>query len=159
MKIAKSKKKAGKLRKILLYILGLLIILLSLLFVYYKGYIKNFDLIDKITGSTSKKNNKNELSMKINAYIDFEDSLSYGVADIQNKKENIYSFKVEIVLADTAEKVYESSMLKPGEKIEKIKLAKRLSKGSYKAIAYFKAYEGKKYIGKSGVELKLNIKG
>lgn len=107
-----------------------------------------------------KKVKENELALKINTYTDLEYPDSEGVLNIENKKNNNYDVIVKIVLEnEPGVTLYETRKLKPGEKIEKIKLDTELKKGSYKAIAYFYAYdEENKYKGKSGAKITINIK-
>lgn len=100
---------------------------------------------------------KTQLAIKINSYIDFENSKSEGIANIENNKKNSSDIVVKILLKETNEEVYESKKLKPGEKVEEIKLSKKLPKGKYKAIAYFYAYQNDEYLGKSGAMISLNI--
>ena len=143
-----------------------LILFLLALGVSVSGY-----LVVKQALSNKEKNNsveqgeriegkldKTQLAMKINSVITLEDSLSKGNFGIENKSNNIYDFKVKIYLKNTNDLIYESPRLKPGDKIEETKLDKRLEKGTYKAVAYFEAYEEEKQVGRSGVEIEIKIK-
>lgn len=109
---------------------------------------------EKIEG----KLDKTQLAMKINSKIVLEDSTSKGKIGIENKSNNVYDIVVKIYLKDTNELVYESPRIKPGEKIEEAKLDKKIEKGTYKAIAYFEAYEKEEQQGRSGVEIEINVK-
>lgn len=110
--------------------------------------------------SNAEKLPKTQLAIKINSYIDFEDSNSKGLAQIENQEKNNYDVVVKIQLDDTKEIVYESKKLSPGSVIEEIKLDKKLSKGKHSATAYFYAYdENNEYMGKSGARISLNING
>lgn len=108
---------------------------------------------EKIEG----KLEKNQLAMKINSKISIEDSTSKGKMGIENKSNNVYDIVVKIYLKETNELVYESPRLTPGDKIEEAKLDKKIEKGTYKAIAYFEAYEKEKQQGKSGVEIEIKV--
>lgn len=109
---------------------------------------------EKIEG----KLDKTQLAMKINSKITLEDGASKGKIGIENKSNNVYDIVVKIYLKDSNELIYESTLLKPGDKIEKAKLDKKLEKGTYKAIAYFEAYENEVQQGRSGVEIDINVK-
>lgn len=109
---------------------------------------------EKIEG----KLDKTQLVMKINSKITLEDGTSKGKIGIENKSNNVYDIVVKIYLKDSNELIYESTLLKPGDKIEKAKLDKKLEKGTYKAIAYFEAYENEVQQGRSGVEIEINVK-
>lgn len=109
---------------------------------------------EKIEG----KLEKNQLAMKINSKISIEDSTSKGKMGIENKSNNVYDIVVKIYLKETNELVYESPRLKPGDKIEEAKLDKKIEKGTYKAIAYFEAYENEVQQGRSGVEIEIKVK-
>lgn len=109
---------------------------------------------EKIEG----KLDKTQLAMRINSKISLEDSTSKGKFGIENKSNNVYDIVVKIYLKDTNELVYESPRIKPGDKIEKAKLDKKLEKGTYKAIAYFEAYENEVQQGRSGVEIEILVK-
>lgn len=109
---------------------------------------------EKIEG----KLDKTQLAMKINSKITIEDSTSKGKFGIENKSNNVYDMVVKIYLKETNELIYESPMIKPGEKIDEAKLDKKLEKGTYKAIAYFEAYEKEKQQGKSGIEIEILVK-
>lgn len=104
------------------------------------------------------KLNKTQLAIKINSSIVLEDCLSKGKFGIENKSNNIYNIIVKIYLKDSNELIYASPILKSGEKIEEARLDKKLEKGTYKAIAYFEAYDGDNYKGRSGAEIKITIK-
>ena len=104
------------------------------------------------------KLDKSQLAMKINSVITLEDYQSKGKFGIENKSNNIYDFIVKIYLKNTNDLIYESPRLKPGDKIEETKIDKKLEKGTYKAVAYFEAYEGETQTGKSGVEIEIKVK-
>lgn len=126
-----------------------------LLFGYFK--ITNKSIKDIMHGT--QKLPKTQISMKINSAVTFENAKSSGLVNIENKENNNYDMVIEIYLKNTNEKVYTSKKIQPGEKIEKIKLSKELNKGTYKAIAYFKAYDDdSNYKGKSGAEIVINVK-
>ena len=82
---------------------------------------------------------------------------SAGVIKIKNVEGNKHPQKVEIQLKDTKEVVYTSSVLNIGDSIEEIKLSKGLGKGTYPCIAFFMSMQDDKVIGKTGVEIVLNI--
>ena len=122
-------------------------------------------IINNLSKDTSSKNNndnidkvnKNELAVKINAVLNFEDDISNNPG-IENPINNNYDVIVKIYLENNNEEICTTKKLSPGEKIDTIKLNKKLDSGRYKAIAFFNAYDSKNdYRGKSGVEINLNV--
>lgn len=108
---------------------------------------------------SNEKLDKTQLAIKINSTVTLESGLKKGEFGIENKGNNVYDVIVKIYIKETNELIYTSPKLRPGEKIEKTSLDKRIEKGSYKAIAYFEAYdEDNNYKGKSGVEINIKVK-
>jgi hypothetical protein len=99
------------------------------------------------------------LDISIASGITFENSKAMGQADIYNSKANSYIIKAVITLDDTGEKVYESKKIKPGAKIQYIKLDKRLGAGEYPATAMFSAYSQDNFqiVGVVGTHIMLYI--
>lgn len=146
-------------RRMALLIVSMILLFMAGLTIVYFEFIKkeNSTLpeveIDKLP--------KTQLVLKISAFADFENSDSEASMYIENKIENNYEVVVKIYLEDdeNGEPIYKTKKLKPGESIQTIKLNRKLNKGSYKAIAYFCAYDDEnKEIGKSGAKVTLNIK-
>lgn len=106
----------------------------------------------------SGKLDKTQLEIKINSTISLENSFSKGQFGMENKSNNLYDIIVKIYLKESNDLIYTSPRLKPGEKIEETKLDKKLDKGTYKAIAYFEAYDEKNYKGRSGAEIEIKVK-
>lgn len=105
------------------------------------------------------KLNENQLALKINSSVIMESAFKKGEFGIENKGNNVYDIIVKIYIKDTNELIYTSPKLKPGEKIEKTPLDKKVDSGKYKCIAYFEAYDANNnFKGKSGVEINLEIK-
>jgi len=120
-------------------------------YVIYDEYIKN-DNKPIIEESNDDKLAEGQFEIKINAYPRFNNGTSIGTLGIENKLVNRYDMIVQIYLNNTL--IYESPLLKPGQKIVNDKLKKSLTKGSYEAIAYFNAYDSDgNEKGKSGAQI------
>lgn len=80
---------------------------------------------------------KGMFNASINPNPVFPDGKSEGDLCIENIKANHYYTKVAITLTDGGETVFQSGGIKPDQNIEKAKLDKELSKGTYPAVAKF----------------------
>lgn len=89
----------------------------------------------------------------------FENGSKEGAVRIENVKANPYYMQVSITLDDTGETIYESKAIKQDQYIEKIKLNKKLSKGSYPATAVFTALDQTTFdaVGTAAAKITLNV--
>ena len=101
-------------------------------------------------------------NIAINSYITFPDAKGEGVANIENVPGNRYNMTVSIVLDDTGETVYQSTGIKPGQYIQKIRLDEELPEGFYYATAVFTAYaqdEAHTRVGQAAAKIQLEVGG
>lgn len=100
-----------------------------------------------------------KFSFKINAQPIFENGASAGTLRIENPHHNVYPFVVEIFLANTQEKIYDSGGVLPNHHIDSAKLDIALAKGHHDAYAEIYAYdpESGEYQGKSTVTLTIIV--
>lgn len=139
-----------KQNKIIITIAITFIILMILFLFYYFQKQRHLEPVKKL--------NATQIAMKIDANPIFNWKTRKGIINIENKNINIYNMIVEIYLDDNHELIYKSKKLKPGEKLDKITLTKKLEVGTHHAIAYFNAYDHLgRYRGKSGAQIKINI--
>lgn len=80
-------------------------------------------------------------NISIASVAQFADGASEGELRIENVPGNRYLMQVDIVLEDTGETVYESGIIEPDHHIQKDRLLVNLPKGSYDAIATFRALD------------------
>lgn len=99
------------------------------------------------------------IAFSINTTPRFLNGTSNGNLLIENPGNNAKLLTVSIQINDTQEEIYTTNLLKPGSYIENAKLDKVLKKGTYKATAYFDAYdeETTEHIGRTGAEIVLVI--
>ena len=145
----KKKYAKKKLKTMIIVVLIMIICCIGILFYLGKNTSKTSN------NKNVEKLNKNQLAVKINAVLYFKNYVSINPG-IENPSNNNYDIIVTMYINN--KKIYESNKISPGEKIDELKINKKLIKGKYNAIAYFNAYDKKgNYKGKSGVEIKLNI--
>lgn len=95
----------------------------------------------------------------INSNPVFENGQAEGNLRIENVPNNKYYMKVDVILNDTGEVIYQSNGIKQGQFIEKVKLSKDLPAGEYKATARFTAVnpQSMKEEGAAAVELLITV--
>lgn len=167
--MAKAKKKG-------MYIIGALIIIavtvLACYFIFHKkpdnglkfddnattGVLPGID-IDQRRKQLQEEVDRGMIAFTINTSPVFLNGSSQGNLLIENPQNNAKLLQVSIVADDTQEEIYASDYLKPGTYIENAKLDKVLEKGSYKATAYFSAYDEKteEYIGRTGAQITITV--
>ena len=133
---------------------GIIILVITLVVNIQKKYssISNNDIDKNVEVETG------QLAVKINSILYFKNDNSEAEANIENNKKNLYDMIIKIY-DENNNIIYESLKLSPGQKIEKIKLDKKLSVGKHNAIAYFEAYSEGNYVGKTGTKIVINIEG
>ena len=85
---------------------------------------------DEIREQMQMQADEPRFSFKINAEPVFESGTSEGTLRIENPNHNIYPMAVEITLAETGEKIFESGGILPSQHIDTAALMKNLSKGT-----------------------------
>lgn len=102
---------------------------------------------------------KSVIAFSINTSPVFLNGTSEGNLLIENPGNNAKLIQVRIVDDGTQEEIYSSKYIKPGTYIENAKLSKVLEKGTYKATAYFSAYDEQtaEYIGQTGAQITLTV--
>ena len=115
---------------------------------------------EQVRKQMQKTADESQFSFKINAQPVFEDGAGEGTLRIENPGHNTYPFAVEIYLAGSNEKIYESGAVMPDQHIAKGKLEKVLPQGTHEAVAYINAYDPdtNEYQGRSAVNLSIVIK-
>lgn len=96
-------------------------------------------------------------NVSIAPVILFETADGEGQARIENVPANHYHMSVAITLDETAETIYESKGIKPGQYIEYIRLQKTLAPGEYAATAVFTAYDADTLEARGRVAIKVTI--
>lgn len=96
-------------------------------------------------------------NISIAPVIVFENAAAEGQARIENVPANHYYMSVKITLDATAETVYESKGIKPGQYIEYITLQKELAPGEHAATALFKAYNADTLEEEGQVAVKITL--
>lgn len=96
-------------------------------------------------------------NISIAPVIVFENATAEGQARIENVPANHYYMSVKITLDATAETVYESKGIKPGQYIEYITLQKELAPGEHAATALFKAYNADTLEEEGQVAVKITL--
>lgn len=101
---------------------------------------------------------ENMMNITINPKPVFKDGQSGGNLCIENISQNHFDYIVSIKLDKTNKQIYQSGLIRPNHYIQQAKLDKSLSKGKYKANAYFNAYDkNKKLVGTSVVKIMINV--
>lgn len=162
-------------RPLLLAIIGLLIILIIVLLMQNCGSCerggKNDDWFDTsaIEGTLPGKTpeeiqamldqivEEGMFNVSIAPVIIFEDAEGMGQARIENIPANHYNMSVKITLDKTAETVYQSKGIRPGQYIEYITLQKVLQPGEYDATALFSAHDADSLKEQGRVAVKIKI--
>ncbi len=96
-------------------------------------------------------------NISIAPVIVFENAQAQGQARIENVPANHYNMSVTITLDETAETIYESKGIRPGQYIEYINLQKDLAPGEYAATAMFHAYDADTLAEQGKVAVKITI--
>lgn len=84
---------------------------------------------------------KGMFNISINPDIVMQNGESEADVRIENVPGNQYLMGVTIKLDSTGEVLYKSGLIEPNYHVQKVKLSKVLSKGTYEATAVFTAYE------------------
>ncbi|MGL4607657.1 MAG: hypothetical protein ACRCU3_09360 [Eubacteriaceae bacterium] len=92
---------------------------------------------NSVMESLQEKVDKEEFHFQISPHPIFQSGETDGELMIVNPSDNGYKMLVEIVLDETQQKVYSSTILKPGERIKEDRLNMALEKGEYLGTATF----------------------
>lgn len=115
--------------------------------------------IEKRREELQKKLDESVIAFSINTSPVFASGASEGNLMIENPEQNQKLIVAQIKIDNYEQPIYESKYIKPGSYIENIKLNKVLDKGTYDAIAYFKAYnqETRDYIGETSAKITITV--
>lgn len=114
--------------------------------------------IDKLREEQAESSNRNNIIVSLATEVSFENGNSEGRIDIDNVKENKFSFTVEYFLGDGTS-VLKTGLLAPGYSLEKQKLDVDLPKGVYVVSAIHTTYDiDGVEVGKVGVEVTFTVK-
>lgn len=122
------------------------------------GVLPGVDLA-KRKEELQKQLDENMIAFSVNTSPVFVSGAEKGNLMIENPEHNAKLLVAEIYTSDTNELLYRSKAIKPGSYIESAKLDKVLTKGTYTATIYFKAYnlETNNYIGQTGAEITITV--
>lgn len=100
-------------------------------------------------------------SISIASQVDLADGQAEGELKIGNPASNSYLMRVEIVIEDTGQVIYETGVIEPNHHIERDRLAVDLPAGSYDCIARFYALDPQTetQVGQASAKLKVNVTG
>ena len=114
---------------------------------------------DEIQAELNKIVEEGMFNISIADTIVFQNSTQEGQARIENIKANPYHMRVEIIIDDTGQTVYQSGGLIPGSYIENIKLSQKLPAGTYPATALFSAYDQSdlSVVGQAAAKIKIVV--
>lgn len=153
------KKEKSKRKRWLLLLLLLLIMLLFGGCELYKDYVRRRNEVESgsigqigngvMPGMTpeeiqrylNEKADKSKFTIDVNSHLEFDDAESKGYLRLINGRNSAYAIKFTIRLEDTNQEIYKSALVKPEQYIEYIKLSKKLSPGTYRAIGTYEFYD------------------
>ena len=92
---------------------------------------------EELVASLNEKVEEGMINISMNTAPTFENGTAEGALMIVNEAVNRYPQIVEIVRADTKERIYRSGAIPVGSKIEQAKLAVDLDAGTYDCTALF----------------------
>ena len=96
---------------------------------------------EEIQAELNRVVEKGMFNISINPDILMESGESEAEIRVENVPGNQYLMGVTITLDDTGEEIYRSGLIEPNHHVQKIRILKVLSKGTYEATALFTAYE------------------
>ena len=162
-----------------------LLLLLLLLLIFFAGYKLYQDYLERASqvksgsigeighgimpGMTpeeiqkylNEQADKSKFTINVNSELEFDNANSKGYLRLINGKNSAYAIKFTIRLEDSKEVIYKSSLVKPEQYIEYIKLTKKLKKGTYRAIGTYEFYDLQQTdvkVSEQEVVLNINIK-
>ena len=116
---------------------------------------------EEIQRYLNEKADKSKFTINVNSDLEFDDANSKAYLRLINGKNSAYAIKFTIKLEDTKQVIYKSSLVKPEQYIEYIKLTKKLKKGTYRAIGTYEFYDLNQpdiKVSEQQVVLNINIK-
>ena len=140
----------------------LLLLLLLLLFTGYKMYQNYLERASQVQSGSlgeighgimpgmspeeiqqylNEKADKSKFTINVNSHLEFDNAKSKAYLRLINGKNSAYAIKFTIRLEDSNKVIYKSSLVKPEQYIEYIKLSKKLKKGTYRAIGTYEFYD------------------
>ena len=173
-----EEKKKGRKRRILILLLLLLLLAFGG-FKVYQNYAERMSEVksgslgeigrgimpgmtpEEIERYLNERADKSKFTIDINSHLEFDDADSKAYLRLINGKNSAYAIKFTIRLEDTDEVIYKSSLVRPEEYIEYIKLKKKLKPGTYRAIGtyeFFDATHTDVKVSQQYVVLKIEIK-
>ena len=96
---------------------------------------------EEIQQYLNEKADKSKFTINVNSHLEFDDAKSKAYLRLINGKNSAYAIKFTIRLEDSNKVIYKSSLVKPEQYIEYIKLSKKLKKGTYRAIGTYEFYD------------------
>lgn len=81
-----------------------------------------------------------QFNMMIGAKAEIDSRTQKGTLHIRNPQTNAYPVNVVVNDDQTGEVIYTSGAIRPGEEVMRVKLEKKLSKGTYQTTAHFSLY-------------------
>ena len=116
---------------------------------------------EEIQKYLNEKADKTKFTINVNSQLEFDDANSKGYLRLINGKNSAYAIKFTIRLEDSNEVIYKSSLVKPEQYIEYIKLSKKLKKGTYRAIGTYEFFDSQQTdikVSEQQVVLNIEIK-
>lgn len=158
-KLEEENHKKNKRKRWILLILLLLLLPSFVGFKAYKDYVQRKNEVksgsmgeigrgimpgmspEEIQKYLNEQADKSKFVIDLNSQLEFDDANSQGYLRLINGKNSAYAIKFTIRLEDSNEEIYKSSLVKPEQYIEYIKLSKKLNKGTYRAIGTYEFYD------------------
>lgn len=116
---------------------------------------------EELQAYLNEQADKSKFTINVNSDLEFDDANSKAYLRLINGKNSAYAIKFTIRLEDTKQVIYKSSLVKPEQYIEYIKLTKKLKKGTYRAIGTYEFYDLNQpdiKVSEQEVVLNINIK-
>ena len=96
---------------------------------------------EEIQQYLNEKADKSKFTINVNSDLEFDNTNSKAYLRLINGRNSAYAIKFTIRLENSKQVIYKSSLVKPEQYIEYIKLSKKLKKGTYRAIGTYEFYD------------------